>query len=344
MRRVFIVNLVQFHQAGMTKSACRLLYFVFGFLLALGLLELLVRQNAHLFEAASHRALAKAAMFEKHPRVNILFLGTSRTQDGVSPDLVTRALGEIAPKLGEVRGFNAAFTGSSLDSLIAIAPRFGFRPDLRVVVIELSAPQIGNDPTPWEEPKIAPQTIEDKLAAALRSIYFVRYRTAFNSDNLGRLPALLIFGSSMGGWETKGNDQLAAWLGRKEQAAVDFNPALWTPELFTPDAPPTALDSDTDAIATKLVTLIRQFENHGIKVVFTVPPLTRAWFESSPEKDRLRLLFSEIARRGKCEVWNFSTLRLPDSFFRDPSHLGKEGRAHYSRALALQMARVLNGE
>jgi chitinase len=40
-----------------------------------------------------------------------------------------------------------------------------------------------------------------------------------------------------------------------------------------------------------------------------------------------RTLFAEVARRGACEVWNFAPIELPDAFFRDVSHLNREGRA-----------------
>src|SRR5690349_15371017 len=101
----------------------RLAWFLIGVFVLLAALELFERRHSALFTAATHRGLTKAAMFDRHERVNILFLGSSRTQDGVSPDLVTRALQRIAPDLGEQPGFNAAFTGSSLGMLVSLAPR-----------------------------------------------------------------------------------------------------------------------------------------------------------------------------------------------------------------------------
>jgi len=326
----------------MTRPGRRLATFILGLLTVLVALELLVRRNSLLFEAASHRALAKAAMFEKHPRVSILFLGTSRTNDGVSPDLVTRTIGEVAADLGDVPGFNAAFSGSSLDALVALVPRFGFRPDLRVVVIELSQPQIANQPAPWAESTAAHKTLEDRLADSIRSIEFIRYRTAFRSENLGRLPALLIFGSALGGWETKGTDQIKTWLGRKEPAAVGFEATRWTPELILPTGAPQTLSPTNEVIATELGTLARLFQDHGIKVIFAVPPLAQE-VQQAPERNDLKPLFAEVARRGRCEVWNFAALALPRSLFRDVGHLDRTGRAHYSRALGIQLARVLKG-
>jgi hypothetical protein len=321
----------------------RLACFVLGLLITLTALEILVRRNASLFEAASHRALTKVAIFEKHPRVDVLFLGTSRTQDGVSPDLVTRALNEIAPELGPLPGFNAAFTGSSLDALISLVPRFGFRKGLRTVVIEFSAPQIFNGPAQWEKPSAPNVTVEEKLADVSHNIAFIRYRNAFLNDNLGRLPSLLLFAPSLGGWETRTKDQIASWFGRKETEASGFDSAAWTPELIMPGDSVQTLVPVHEEVATQLATVARQFQDHGIKVVFTVPPMTRG-FEITPERDLMMPLFSEVARRANCEVWNFASATLPDNLFRDPSHLGEIGRAHYSRALAVQLKRILKEE
>ena len=103
------------------------------------------------------------------------------------------------------------------------------------------------------------------------------------------------------------------------------------------------LDQADERIASAIQSLIRQFEGHGIKVAFAVPPLSRS-YPPVQERDRMRALFSEVARRGRCEVWNFASLSLPDGLFRDPSHLGVAGRAEYSAALAKQVARILRNE
>ena len=58
----------------------RLVAFVAGVALLLCALEFLVRHKAALFEGASHRALAKAAMSETHPRVDLLFFFSNKQQ------------------------------------------------------------------------------------------------------------------------------------------------------------------------------------------------------------------------------------------------------------------------
>ena len=324
------------------SPARRLGGFLLGLLILVSAIEWGMRYNDSLFEAASHRALTKVAIFGKHPQVEVLFLGTSRTQDGVCPELASQALRETAPDLGSVQGFNAAFTGSSLDALLALVPRFGFRRDLRLVVIELSEPQIVNEPAPWEEPSSTPTTLEERLGLWTRHFAVVRHRKVFLGDSLGRLPALLVFGASLGGWETKGSQQIGSWLGRKEPPASGFDPSLWIPHRFVGGAPEQPLTSPRDAVADRLAEVARRFRSRGIEVRFAVPPLS-ATVMDAPERRDLRPLFAEVARRSGCEVWDYSAARPPEGLFKDAGHLNREGRAHYSRSLGDRLAEALKG-
>ena len=324
------------------SPARRLRGFLLGLLITMGALECLVRFNESLVEAASHRALTKVAIYGMHPRVDVLFLGTSRTQDGVSPDLVVQSLGDAAPDLGRVSGYNAAFTGSSLDALLALVPRFGFRGDLQVVVIELSEPQIINESVPWEEPQSAPITLEAHLGRRMRRVALVRHRKALLGENLGRLPSLLVFKASLRGWETKGSQQIASWLGHREPPASGFEPAIWVPRIFPGNGSRQLLPNHQDAVADRLAEIASQFRSHGTEVRFAVPPLSIG-ATNAPERRDLQSLFSEVARRSGCEVWDFSSARPPEKLFKDAGHLNRDGRAHYSKALGTSLAAVLKG-
>jgi hypothetical protein len=323
----------------MGKPSARLAWFVAGLIILLAALEIFERRHSAIIVAASHRGLTKVAMLDLHPRVDVVFLGTSRTQDGVSPDLVTRGLQAVAPELGDVPGFNAAFTGSSLGALISLVPRLDARRDIRVAIIELSDPQIFNEPAPWDETPRPTVTLEDRLADAVQRVHVIRYRKALLAGNLGRLPSLFI-GASLGGWETKGTEQAASWLGHRESRATGFDPALWKPAIIAPGLAQQTIDPTLAEVAAQLGSLAHRFEDRGVKVAFAVPPLS-ATVHDMPERQGLRALFAEVARRGGCEVWDFAALSLPEAYFRDVSHLNREGRAQYSEALARELVRLL---
>jgi hypothetical protein len=322
------------------SPARRLACFVGGLGLILALLEGAMRWQPGLFEAAAHRALAKAFMFDQHKNVSLLFLGTSRSQDGVSPPLVTRALKELAPELGNQPGFNAAFTGSSLDALASLTPRFASRQGLRFAVIELSGPQTSNGAALLDEDTSDDPGVEGQLSRIASAAKLVRYRKAFVPENFTRLAKMLLFGASLSGWETETRDQWNSWRGKPEAAAEKFDPGLWTPEILDSHGEAQKLSRKNEAICQQLVALAQSYADHGIPLAFAVPPLTAKWKANSESKS-LPLLFSEVARRTGCEVWNYSARPIPENFFSNPSHLGPKGRAHYSAALAVQLARRL---
>ena len=95
-----------------------------------------------------------------------------------------------------------------------------------------------------------------------------------------------------------------------------------------------------EAVAARLSDMARHFQARGRQVVFAVPPLAGSETEL-PERHGLRALFSEVARRCQCEVWNFASLDLLPSSFRDVTHLNQRGRAEFSAALAREIARML---
>ncbi|MSU32713.1 MAG: hypothetical protein EXS25_08670 [Pedosphaera sp.] len=333
------------HTHVLTRSHRRLLAFVLGLIVFAGLVELGVRCNVLLFSAASHRALAKVAMFERHSRVDILFLGTSRTQDGVSPALIAEAVTKFSPALGEIRGYNAAFTSSSLDALEALGSRFLSKPELKLVVIELSDPQQRNPATPWngDVVKASPSTLEGRLIQWAQKIYCVKQRSAFVSDNITRLPALLLFAPSLGGWEVKGSDQLTVWLGHREKPAEDFDFKAWQPVMLPSNASNQSLNTGAEqwVIADRFSQVASQYKARGIQVVFASPPL-RHHPSLTSERASMEALFQAVSYRSQCEVWDFSSSKVADRFFRDPSHLNTEGRAHYSKALAVEITRLLS--
>lgn len=323
-----------------TKDASplrRLCFYVAGLLIFACAAEGFVRRYDRLFYAASHRALTKAAIFDDHPQVDFLFLGTSRTQDGVSPNLLRKALGEMFPQHPTYHAFNAAFTGSSIEALESLAARYSERTSLKLVLIELSAPQLGNLPAPWEEsPPATAADLEGRLAQWMQSVRLVRYRHSLVSDNLSRLPSLLLFSRHLTGWETKGSDQIAAWLGKEETPARDFNPAHWIPSKVTPNRARQTLEAKLETQVDRMSSIARLYHNRNISVVFVVPPLDPG-FQEAPERKDWGAFFSEVARRSESEVWDFSAASAPSRFFRDPSHLSAEGRAHFSRALAIPL-------
>jgi hypothetical protein len=309
------------------------------FVLALGGLgvaaEWTVRAHEPEFTAATNRALAKAAILDRHGPVDVLFFGTSRMQDGVAPRVFSAELERLLP--GErLSAFNLAFTSSSLESLESLAERYRNRRGLRLSVIELSSPQLENGAPVWEVSPPAREGIEGRLTTWLHAhVRLIADRQALVSDNLVRLPSLLWFASDMDGSETRVVDQLLAFLGRREQPPASFDPDAWTPVRWT--------GSDTQGGSGQVELAERLARIAGTlpgRVVFVVPPYTQAFELPEERTPTMKALFAAIAARSGAEVWDYSSLDLPDHWFRGKSHLNRAGRAVFSTMLAREVARA----
>jgi hypothetical protein len=129
-------------------------------------------------------------------------------------------------------------------------------------------------------------------------------------------------------------------LGHREAPASGFESTNWVPRIFRADRMRQSLPDHQDLIADRVVELAARFRTRGIEVRFAVPPISAA-ATNAPERLDLQPLFSEVARRSGCEVWDFSSAHPPESLFKDAGHLNREGRAQYSKMLGIQLAPVL---
>src|SRR4051794_15400068 len=96
--------------------------------------EALVRLETPLFEAASHRVRFKLGMLDRQGPLGLVYVGTSRFNDGLSPQLIASRLagpGSLEPW----RGFNASTPSSSLQTMGYVVHHSLGHPGLRAVVL-----------------------------------------------------------------------------------------------------------------------------------------------------------------------------------------------------------------
>ena len=316
----------------------RLAVYCAGVLIVLGAIEGAIRWKEPLFVAASHRTLTKAALLDSHDPVHVLFFGSSRTNDGLSPRLFEEELAALRPSLGEVRAFNLASASSSLETLEWLTARYSSRAGLRLAVIEISEPQLQSAPLQWEPPREPPHDLESTLDQAVeQQVRLVAHRRVLFSDNLARLPALLFFAPALDGSEVMVSDQLRAWLGHRDERATGFDAKQWTPALR--DGVVTATDAPfaQDAFA-RIVTVAEVFEKHGVQVAFVVPPLAQTHHPAPEREASMQAMIRALSKQTHAEVWDWSGAVLPEEIFRGTSHLNHAGRAQYSRAMAVQVS------
>ncbi|HET9754015.1 MAG TPA: hypothetical protein VFP52_13675 [Myxococcales bacterium] len=291
----------------------KLLRYVAGTCAVLALAEGAFRVFAPELSASVSRAGTKAALLDKQGRVEVLFFGTSRLWDGISPRTFSAAF-------PGVHAFSLAASGAKLGTLETLARRFARRPGLRLAFVELSGPQL--DPSPSQE--AAPTGLE---AMAARHSRLVANRGALRGESLERLPGLLFYPRRLDGSEIHFAEQVAAILGRPP-------PMGEFPALPPPSGKSRAAAGNdglaTDPSVARLLAVGRDLKAASIAVVFVVPPL-----QCEPPED---VSAAVAALSAEFPVWNYQRAPLPAAAFRDCGHLNARGRAAFSHALAVEAA------
>ena len=292
----------------------KLLRYVAGTCAVLALAEGGFRLFAVELSASVSRAGTKAALLDKQGRVEVLFLGTSRLWDGISPRTFSAAF-------PGVHAFSLAASGAKLGTLEALAKRFAHRPGLRLAFVELSSPQL--DPSPAQEAE--PTGLE---AVAARYSMLIANRGALRGESLERLPGLLLYPRRLDGSEVHLGEQLAALLRQKPGTPYDEL------RMVSPDYPArTGSSAPADPSVARLLAVARGLRAASVAVVFVVPPLEAC----EPPED---MSAAAAVLSPEFPVWNYQRAPLPAAAFRDCGHLAARGRTAFSRSLAAQAARA----
>ncbi len=277
-------------------------------------LELLFRVFEPLLFAASHRVLFKAALLERRDDVNVVFVGSSRTERGVRPAI-------FDAKVPGSRSFNMAVNGTSFDVLAAALGRIAHRPAVKLVMIELAYPITGRGPIEWERAAEGPIASRSTL---------VRLRSALRHDSLARLGGAVVFGAAFDGSESLGSEFVRSVLsGHQATCASQCVNALPLP---APVVAARALHDYAD-LAAGLEQRVRQLPH----VVFLVPPLKP--MDAVERSADFRRFMADVSARTGAPVYDFAALDTSAIEYMDTQHLTGSGSEAYTDALA----RIANG-
>ena len=301
-------------------------------LLALSL-EAVMRLDPGLFADLTHRVRLKAAMVEARRTTDLLFAGTSRFKDGVSPDAVMAAwpLQADAPKAA----FNAAITGANLNRLSYLMHRVRGVPGLRWVVLELSSAQLvpgalgfgdAADDTPGFEARLQRSASEYSVA--------IRYRRALRPQML--LRGLAVLGAD----RFEGSEWFRhGWLIEAVSAPPPISKtaiAAFRPALVLPSSQPLAT-----AESTPFPRVAQALLSTGLKVILVSPPLTGAAQRRECSGAGRAALLAAAAASG-APLLDYACSPLPKQFFRDwESHLNRAVRLLFSAALSRDLAALM---
>jgi hypothetical protein len=308
----------------MSRGTSRLLLLAATVLGLLCALEVLCRVQPEGLAAVAHRVRFKLALLHAKGAVDFVSLGTSRSNDGVSPSL-----------MGLGAGFSAATPSSSLPTLEYQAAHLGPQ---RLVFVELSRPQ--GEPTAMDADTTPPpgSFAGDPVGEWLHEhSALLEVRRAFALENLPRVLALLAVRSLDGSEWFRSRQLVETFRPPQPPPGVNDEPA-WRPAA--PLEPPVLeLDEDAQRRVAGYERAIASLKAQGTRVVLVSPPLGNLFRveECTPFQNALR---QHIARKTGAPLLDFTCAAVDDRWFVDGQHLSSPGRARYSQALG-QAARAL---
>jgi hypothetical protein len=308
--------------------------YVLGLALVLACAELVARAGERWLRAAADRVDFKLALLERHGPLSIVYVGTSRLNDGVDPARVASELSSLGSN-GAWAGFNAAVPSSSLQILERVALDAAAHPGVRLELLELSVPQLVDAPGTAQAGPSASATLENRLEDLLGRSALVRHRRALVAENWSRFWGVLT-APSQDGSEWFRTQALQAWLQSPPNAA-ELRKAPFRAEDVAPAAAPGALSPALEKAAEEYERIASALAAKGVRCIIVVPPVSGSWRAAEQVAD-LKALRAEVARRTGVPIWDFSAADAEGSLFNGVrDHLSEKGRAHFSTALAQRL-------
>lgn len=333
----------------------RLLLFVAFLLLALGVLEAIVRVNGEYLDVLSDKTSMRIKVFERSPPdLGLLFIGTSRFVDGIDGPLFSK---ELEKRFGKsLSALNGATAGIDVTGIIRFAEAASQRDGLEVVVLEASVPSLGYAaPTQTGEFKedadaaepnktgFGPRLEETLQAGLAERLGIVSHRKALRPASIVNLLALYT-GNVMDTtiWKRKG--VLRELFSSSEPGVDEEQFSRITPLVTIPGeagiATTAGVDVSGDETLGNMVRLAEILADSNRKVIWVIPPVTPG-VAGSEGGEKRAAAYLHMASRFGTPVFDYSQAAIPGDCFRDLSHLNKKGRTLFSKLLARDLAEYL---
>jgi hypothetical protein len=284
--------------------------------------------SSAIFSNLTDRIRLKSTMFNFRNPTEILFIGSSRFKDGISPKIVS----EVFNKNRTVKwsAFNGATTGTNLNRLEYFFNKTVVKPGLTNIIIEISLPQLMEGELGFNA-TAEPKDFEEKLQLTLSSnLRMSKYRKSFRLEHLMYAPVIL-GASHLEGSELFRKNIIQDLLSDDKFDLSDERLNKWQATLIYPTEEEVGKgDRILDAFS-RMSDLA--FEKN-VNMLLVIPPTINQRNNVENTKEALDL-YQKISTVSKRPVYNYGNLQIPESNFRDKdSHLNKEGRVIFSTVLA----------
>jgi hypothetical protein len=304
------------------------------------------RAGDSVFRAASHRVLSKAELLDRHGSVELLFVGSSRSNDAIAPAVVSHSFNQQHPSI-LLHGFDLTVRLSSKAIQAYLVDRFAERAALRVVFLEVSAPQLAelplDLPLALSTPLFKSVPMEVWLTGQLsRAVRMYELRRAFIPENLLGALSLVTLSPAFDGSEVLGTEFVEAVRGRPSAGVP--SKTEWTPTVVAVPAVNIAAPGE-HVLPPQVITALAHYKalhtrlsDVGVRVVFWIPPLRAD--PLAPERSAdYQMLLAEIARTTRAPIWDFAAEPTPSSWMRDAGHMNLTGKHAFSWSFGQHLAK-----
>lgn len=307
-------------------------YFV-GLGIVFVLFELVLMSSPTVFSNLTERINLKSAMFQYRDTTQILFLGSSRFKDGISPKLVSRVLQEKCSQ--EIKAFNGALTGTNIQKLEIFFKRSVTKPGLDLVVIEVSYPHFAFDENFTMEIKPAEGFEEELQNGLMENIKLAAWRKSFRIENFIKAPAIL-FADYLEGSELYRAHLVKDFLDTTPYQYTEADHKLWQPLVIKPNQP---IGNDGGDNSVRILQdIVKLAKKHDVDLLFVIPPLVNDR-KTEETSEKAMVFYQNIANKTGHPILNYGALNIPEKVFSDQdSHMNKEGRHLFSNAIAQPIA------
>ncbi len=336
--------------SGEPRMKTRLLKFTVLFVLILGAFEVFVRANGPYFYALSDKLLLKAAILERSPDTNVLFLGTSRFVDAIEQMRFAEELESITGK--KTKALNGATTGSQGERSAYFAKLAVKHEGLTHVILEATPPALKNGDLGFtDESGLAPAVagagddderfatrFENRLQDSVTSnVALVKYRKAMRPKTLLKLPVLYMADSvDPNTWSRKG--LLRSMFTSPDVEITEELAAKFKPEIITADdLPDDAKPHPSTELYDNLIRLSDIFAESGIQVIWVAPPVSEEKLRSNYGRKYTRM-YQAIAAKYDTVFYDYAGTPMDAEYLRDPTHMNANGRRLFSTVLARELA------
>lgn len=266
-------------------------------------------------------------MVQHRDRTDVLLLGSSLFQEGVSSELIEDKI--VGLTANDVDVFNGSSAGANVRRLNYLVNEVVKVEGISIIAVETYGPPDKTGGLGFESDSAATD-FEGKLHEFFSSqLDFVRWRKSLRLQNLIKVSRILAADHLQGG-EYIGFKFFGEYLFPEDAQATVDRYGIFDGQVIYPEESST--DTIRDVIDSLYVDMSVAAQKHGVQLLLIAPP-SRADMNNPEAKAWRKGRYQHLSNLTGAIVFYYGHLAPPAELFRDGIHLNATGRVLFSYSL-----------